>query len=266
MFDWVLKNATNDGAYGSGSVSIPSISAALNNWTSFARSNKPWVALIVSVTGLSIYEILKLKSNASKMPHLLIISFAAVSILFSMLFVMRSYQDRYMLPIGLCGIALFYNYASLIAFRYRLLSPLLAIAFLVLMVKAMGAEFATDERRMAASDSLMRELNQRIDKQVDENNLIEPVIIYGWRVSHPALSLRQHPVKGDYLSNVDRLYPNLGHFTPWSEGKKFRLPLGQSTWDLAIVREDYLDDIQESDYRIVDSYRNYKILSTQSIR
>lgn len=262
MFEWVLGNISRDGSYGSGNTMAPNLSVAVENWGNFIKSNRIWIAILLLIIVFTIKNQFFSKSDLNNKSRHLLFAFAMTSIFFSLLTVMRSYQHRYMLPIGLCGVVLFYNYAPLLSKKSIIKKSFFTCAVLTLLIKAMINEYNTHKHRILSSQSLMNKLNIKLEIQIKRAKVTNPVIIYGWRMGHPALSLRQHPVKGNYLEKVDMLYPDTGHYTPWLEGGKFRLPKDQTHWDFAIIRDDTLENIKGASFQVVDYYQNYHILKS----
>lgn len=260
MFEWVLNNATNTGTYGVGASGLPELSLVLENWTAFLLSNKLWILAVTLISGPAIYYIVRLQDFQNNKSTLIVVVFALVSIAFSILFIMRSYHGRYMLPIGLCGVALLFCLAPTITAKYRVAPTVIALVFFILLIKSMNADYRVHITRVEDSKTLMDTLSKKIQMQADIYSLKNPVTIYGWRLAHPALALRQHYAQGDFLSKVDKLYPNDGHFTPWIKDNRFAIPSGKTSWDLAIINANHISEIKGIKYKIVDSYSGYKIL------
>jgi len=228
MFNWIFRNVTRNGSYGSGHQSLPDFGDAIANWQTFIVSNKVFVAIFIA---LFVYLVVTIKRRGFKnhKGEILILIFIATSVLFTMLFIIRSYQHRYMLPIGICSIALILLLSRFNPHKvfYRLIFSI----FFVVMIKSMHADYQSHLMRISQSDHFLTSLDQIIMRDAAKNKIKNPLIVYGWRVPHPALSLRQHDVKGTYLEAVDVLYPNAGHYTPWIEGNTFRLPKNKSHWE-----------------------------------
>ena len=260
MFGWVLKNAARDGTYGSGQASLPDLTQIAANWQTFIMSNKVWLVAISILIVLSVLQMFRIRKKSHDKGKILVLTFIMTSVAFSLMLVMRSYQHRYMLPIGLCGVALLLNYASVPPNKKSIITWSVMFIFLGMLLKSMSADYASHLQRQANSKAFTIEINAKLARQVGLLKLTDPVIVYGWRVPHPALSLRQHPVKGDYLKKVDALYPSAGHYTPWVENNTFRLPNNKTHWDLAVVNSNYLADIAGINYKIVDTISNYVIL------
>ncbi len=258
MFGWIFRNVARDGSYGSGTTSLPDLSDALLNWQTLFFSNKVWlcifVFLIVSVAAPIVRN--RLKSHKGE---ILVLTFILTSVLFTMLFVVRSYQHRYMLPIGLCGIAL-----VLLLPRINIggkLSWLVLVVFFTTLVKSMYNDYSIHVKRVASSNALLTNVGHLISDDSNKQGIANPLIVYGWRMPHPALSLRQHSVKGpNYILDVDQLYPNAGHYTPWINGNTFRLPNTKKHWDYAILRPNDLQTIKGINYNLVASIDGYEII------
>lgn len=274
MFKWLTNLSLREGAYGSGTQNLPSIGAALLNWKSFILGSKAWILLFVAAILFTAYKIIKerkIKPEAAEQSTFLTI-FALSAVLFSMSLVARTYQQRYMLPIGLCGVIMtILCFKALKTENKQLLGIGMATLVFFVLVKSMLVDWNTHKLKTQQAIELNIKVQEKVEYWANEFSMESPVVIYGWRVPRPSFALRQNAHYEKYQKKIDEIYPREGHYTPWpmvlpqpSETQTFRLPQGVDRWDLAVIREEYIDQIPVSNVSIIDKIDRYLIIKSQS--
>jgi len=263
MFGWLQQLALNEGMYGRGEHALPDISAALAHWKSFFMGSKAWLVTVVFMVVYAIVSAVKHRNQFSKVT-LLVGVFVVVSIIFSLLFIIRSYAQRYMLPVGLCGVMVAILFAKTLPreapqiFRWSVFG-----VFLSVLLKTMYIDLHTHKLKTQQGLALHQSVKNKIDQLSSEAGITTPVVIYGWRVPTPSFSLRQHARLEHHQRQVDVLFPNQGHYTPWPKEHTFRLPYPHTTWDYAIIRQEYLNVIPINSFVVQGKLDEYLILTPE---
>lgn len=268
MFGWIFKNATRNGAYGAGELVLPSVSVALDNWWSFVSSSKGWILIIAFMLFVVFKEVFSLrKTDPQRANFILYIAiFAVCSIMFSLLFVVRSYAQRYMLPVGLSGVMIYIIFTNVIRDKGAVYHYVACFALALLLVKSINNDYNNYRLKIQSQKSLRIEAVNEIKKLSKQFSIKQPVVIYGWRFPSPSFALRQQAHFEHHQLEVDLLYPNEGHFTPWPNGYRFRIPKNQTDWDFAVIRDDYLEHLKIDAFDIVSQISNYKIIKSKSAK
>lgn len=260
MFGWIFKNATRSGDYGQGALAAPSIIDGLANWGDFLVASKVWLVLTTCMFFFVLKKLFSNRESQDKLATSCVSIFVLTSVVFSLLFVFRSYQQRYLLPVGLCGTIISILWVRSIP-RIKPAHELMILVFIgFILVKAMYNEHQNHRARYLHGIEFNQQVETKIQLLAKQYAIDAPVIIYGYRVPHPVFALRQNAQQEVHQQRVDQIYPRSGHHTPWPNGSTFRIPSGQTVWDLAVIRQEYLAGLDEQTYEIVGKIAEYKIL------
>lgn len=262
MFSWILQNAMNDGAYGRGEIAAPVLSQAIENWTAFIMGGKGWLLLVGGALLVVCWKALRglPREGVARRKVLLVISFGVTAGIFSLLFVMRSYASRYMLPIGLVGVAVFVVFSCSIASSNKWIKYAVVIATGLLLLKTIDHDFNTHLAKIEQAEKLRKSGEMRVAALASNSGIVHPVVVYGWRFPTPSFALRQHARLEEHQLAVDKIFANEGHYTPWPKGDTFRAPGGNADWDFAIIRNEYIDQLTSLQFEEVDSFDVYRII------
>lgn len=274
IFKWVSQLASREGDYGQGVAGLPQLATAWQNWSAFVLSSKLWL-LMFSIMALVVIKNAWFSSRhsalfSSRAKLLILFALAAASL--SMLFIVRMHQQRYLLPIGLCGLIisiLFFQHLRLQ--KRKWIGVTVTACMALLLVKTMLVSFSTHEAKIEQAVRFNQHIQSRTAFWASELGLSDPVVIYGWRVPAPSFALRQNAHYEDYQRRIDILYPNEGHYVPWpmhsplpSPAQTFRVPSDRPGWDLAFIREEYVDNLPVGAFTRLEKIDRYWILGSGS--
>jgi len=253
MVRFLLGLVFTDGTSEPGQRAPVTLDVAFGNWSQFALSVWPSILIILLVVIAYVWyaRVSKDKLSESVKQVRAVLLFAAVSTVFSLATISRLYNDRYMLPIGLCGLLL--CAAVVRAFSGNIprsvQRSILVVSFAVL-VFAMQQNLGQNRSHIDDITRSNQKLQAKIDQVAVDIGVEDPVIIYGWPLPHPAAAMRHQPYYEKHQRDLDALYPNAGYHVSWR--RYIRIPADRDHWDMAVFPETMLSYLRDSRLPIVN--------------
>lgn len=221
---------------------------------------KPWYLLILLGTGAVVAGLISSRALVTRLTRRQVASlgiFAVVSLVFVHLLAYRTESYRYLLPGGIGGVVIFALAVRTPAFSSRAIRWTATAAIAALLGKQMLLDLEV-HRAVCQGATAVR---QRIDAAIQARAKENPVVVYGWRAPAPSFALRIMDSRQLMTEQVESMYPNDGHYNPWS--RYVALPRRAGDWDaLVLSREDWLSFPARRHARIVEeiNHGQYSLL------
>ena len=265
MFRWIANIILRDGSYGSGELSSPSLSTMITNWSVFFLNAKLWTSIIIMFLSLLVYCHIKenhfndLKTKNINSAYLI---FFLVANSFSLLSVARGVSPRYLLPVGLTIILLFYMLSRTQTYKKKHIQVGIFSIVFMLLIKQVMFDISLHDQREESTKRFQNAVNQQLNKIPNRDNL---VIVYSFRFPTASYSLRQHQWREQHQLVLDRYYKNEGYYNIFTINPYVRLPIGQKYWDVLVIRKKDLQSFPEAIGEIFAEIDGYAIVLASDI-
>jgi hypothetical protein len=262
MSGLLLEMAMTDKFVGTGQKSAVSPSAAFQNWSQFAMDVWPSILIVLILVIAFIWYVRGSRSNLTKpIKHVhLVMLFMVISTVFSLLTISRLYHDRYLLPVGMCGLM----FCTVLVREFggkipRSVTHGVLILSAVFLFYSLVQGYHFTQLEADTSRNSYQKLQTKIDQIAIDLDVEEPVVIYGWPLPHPVGAMRHQPWYEEHHRELDTLYPNAGYHVPWNSF--IRIPHNRDHWDIAVFPATYLPVLRTQRLSITNSMNESSVIA-----
>jgi hypothetical protein len=236
MFSWLWRLATRSGAYGSDAPGGPPLLTLVVNLIRTFKVRWAW-SLWLGLCALIAWEGCRrvpLKSTRTWPVQRLAI-FAILAMILNYGMTLRNPSAHYMLPSGLCAIALFACGAQFPSWSHRRrYQGLLFVGMLLLLSRAIWQDIALHRQRIDQSQSQQRAISLKL-QELSRNWDHEPCVVYTFPAPMPSLALRVMSMDPKWNAAVGAIYPHEGHQT--FAGQIELTGTRCQSWDFCVVSQ-----------------------------
>jgi hypothetical protein len=212
MFSWLWRLATRSGAYGSDAPDSPSLIVLFMNLLRTFKAQWAW-SLWLGCCAFAVWGGIRGTSSnlEARKPLLRLAAFALLAMLLNYGMTIRSPAQRYLLPSGLCTIALFGCGAQFSPWSQRKLHQfLLLFGMFLLISRAIWLDIAQHHQLIDRSRARQQAIAKKLRELTSGWNR-EPCVVYTFPAPMPSLALRVMSIDSTWNEAVGAVYPHEGH-------------------------------------------------------